>query len=297
MKTEIFEPLDMHQSFVATKKTQHNSIAARYLENKNASPFFEVMSRGGGGICASVHDLVRFGMFHLKNHLSDQKAIISDSTIDFMQSCIDPDVPDSPYKLGWDVKEMHGYRVVNHGGGMPGVSSALMLIPSENVAIAILSNGTYIDLYKIGHVILALMLPEKKPDKMPNMEKEETNNDNIKFPSEKFTGQWVGRIMTDEGDMPVRLNIDNTGNVTLTLVDEGSTCKPIDTFHYKNGNLSGSFDFNIHTKDASMCRHKVHMSLRLHDNKLSGYAAAISYRVEVFYLPYYITLTKREKNC
>jgi len=297
IKSEVFEPLGMHQSFVATEIFQYDSIAARYIENKNASPFFEVMSSGGGGICASVHDLLLFGMFHLKNHLPDQKKILSDSTIDYMQSCVDPLVPDSPYKLGWDVKEMFGYRVVNHGGGMPGVSSALLLVPSENIAIAILCNGTYIDLYKkIGYRILARMLPEKKGKQKTIPKKNETGDLNVQFPSQKYVGQWDGEIKTDKDHIPVSLDIDETGKVTLTLIDEGRKCLPVETFRYNNGTLRGSFDFDIPTKDASVCRHKVYMSLKLYDNRLSGYAAAVSYRVEVFHLPYYIEFEKRSNS-
>ena len=293
MKSEVFKLLGMNRSFVATEKFQYDSIAARYIENKNVSPFFDVMSRGGGGISASVHDLLLFGMFHLKNHLPDQKQICSDSTIDYMQSCVDPLVPDSPYKLGWDVKEMFGYRVVNHGGGMPGVSSALLLVPSENIAIAILCNGTYIDLYKIGQLILVRMLPKKKVKQKTISKKNETGDLNVQFPSQKYVGQWDGEIKTDKGHIPVSLDIDEAGKVTLTLIDEGRKCLPVETFRYNKGTLNGSFDFDIPTKDASACRHKVYMRLKLHGNRLSGYAAAVSYRVEVFHLPYYIAFEKR----
>ena len=293
MKSEVFEPLGMHESLVITTSAEYESIAARYLENKNISPFYETMSRGGGGICASVHDLLRFGMFHLKNHLSDQKAILSDNTIDTMQFCVDPAVPDSPYKLGWDVKNMSGYRIVSHGGGMPGVSSVLMLVPSENIAIAVLSNGTYINLYEIGYVIIALIVPKKVETKNPNVEKEIVSEADDKFPSQRFTGQWRGEIRTDEGSIPITMQINDSGKVMLTLINEHETYEPIEPFCYLNGTLRGSFDVNIPTRDASVCRHKVYMNMKLTDNRLNGYAAAVSYRVEVFHLPYYITLDKQ----
>ena len=291
LKSEVFEPLGMHRSFVITNKAEYDSTAARYLENKNRSPFYETMSRGGGGICTSVHDLLLFGMFHLKDHLPDQKRIISDSTIDLMQSSVDPGVPDSPYKLGWDVKEMLGYRVVSHGGGMPGVSSVLMLVPAEDVAIAILCNGTYLDLYEIGRLILRLMLP-KKENRESSSDKEKIGSEGAGFPSQEFIGQWKGEIRTDEGRIPIKLNIDDAGKVILTLINENRRCEPIEPFYYKQGTLRGSFDFDIPTKDASLCRHKVYMSLKPYENRLIGYAATVSYRVEVFYLPYYITLEK-----
>jgi hypothetical protein len=112
------------------------------------------------------------------------------------------------------------------------------------------------------------------------------------FPSEKFTGSWHGYIRAGDDSIPINLCIDDAGDVTLDLVEEGRECIPVEPFQYKYGRLNGSFDFNIPTIDASVARHKVYMSLNLNNNRLSGYAAAISYRVEVFFLPYYINLEK-----
>ncbi len=39
MKSEVFEPLGMHRSIVITDKAEYDSTAARYLENKNKSPY------------------------------------------------------------------------------------------------------------------------------------------------------------------------------------------------------------------------------------------------------------------
>ena len=207
-----------------------------------------------------------------------------------MRSCVDPNVPDSPYKLGWDVRDIHGYHVVNHGGDMPGVSSALILVPFENIAIAILCNGTYIDLYKIGSRITAYLLPEKDVKRKKNNTKETIKD---QFLSKEYSGHWVGEIKTDKDQIPVSMDINEAGMVKLTLIAESKSCEPIEAFQVNNGFLTGSFDFDIHTKDASICRHKVYMRLKLKNNRLSGYAAAISYRVEVFHLPHYVAFEKQ----
>lgn len=288
MKEEVFNPLGMTHSFVITKNSEYDTIASRYLENKNASPFYETMSRGGGGVCSSVHDLVRFGMFHLKSHLPDQKSVISDSTIDFMQTSFDPKVPDSPYKIGWDVKEINGYMVVNHGGGMPGVSSALLLVPTKKLAIAIVSNGTYLDLYTIGRRIISEIFPSKEEKQKSVSNKNMTNELNP-----ELIGKWEGEIHLDDAKLPIILIIDENRNVTLTLLDIEETCVPIEAFRFSDNTLKGAFDFNIPTADVSICRHKVYMSFNLYNNRISGYAAAVSYRVEVFFLPYYISLHKQ----
>jgi len=274
MKTEVFEPLGMIRSFVAIDKSQYEKIAARYLENKSISPFFEVMSRGGGGICASVQDLIRFGMFHLKNYLPGNQMIISEKSIDLMQTSRDTGVPGS----------MNGYRVVNHGGGMPGVSSVLMLVPSQNLAIAILSNGTYIDLSTIGKRILAQVLPPKGVRESPDS--------TLPKPKQDFTGNWQGEIIINGEKIPAGLKINKTGEARLIINKGGTECLPIRPVRYELDTLTGSFDVTLSTKDVSVCRHKVFISLKLANGVMSGYAAAISYRVEVYFLPYYMILRK-----
>lgn len=287
MKTEVFQPLGMNQSFVITDKIQYDSIAPRYLENKNISPYFDVMSNGGGGICATTHDLLLFGMFHLKNHLPSQKKILLDTTISLMQSNKDSKVVHSNYRLGWNETYIHGYNVISHGGGMPGVSSVLMLIPSENIAISILSNGTYIDLNSLAYRIMKDLLPEK--DSQINSAKEIIKNS---YSLDDYAGNWIGEIVMDTSLIPIKIKINNEGYAEIVLTDNDGLSKSTGTFHLNNDFLFGSFDISINAKETSICRHKVNIKLRMKSNILSGYVAAESYRVEIFYLPYFVRLER-----
>ncbi len=43
---------------------------------------------------------------------------------------------------GWRVDDRpDGYQLVSHTGGMPGVATLLNIVPSQNIAVVILSNG------------------------------------------------------------------------------------------------------------------------------------------------------------
>jgi hypothetical protein len=174
---------------------------------------------------------------------------------------------------------------------MPGVSSALLLVPEQELVVAILSNGTYIDLMEIGYYLISLLIPEKEKPEVNLSKKEIELNEKIEFPSESFTGIWKGKISTENKKIPVTLIIDESGIVNLKLKDK--QIEPISEFTYRYATLSGTFDFNIGTKETSNCRNKVHFKLRLNNNQLFGYAAAESHRVEVFYLPYFISLIKQ----
>lgn len=290
MQSEVFEPLGMHNTFIITKDSDLKLAAPRYMENKNAAPDYETMSRGGGGACSSVHDLVRFGMFHLKNHLTDQEAILSDSTIDYMQNHVDAKLPSSRYKLGWDTRVLNGYSVVQHGGGMPGVSSALMLVPEEQIAIAILCNGTYIDLIELGDIILVLSLPKKQT----TLEKD-VKITSVPSAHKAFIGDWQGQIKTQGKSVPITLQVDEKGHALLRHQSSEEKYQPISGPNYNNGTLRVTFDFQIPANDVSKCRHKTHLDLRVIDGQLVGYAGAESYRLEVFNLPYFTLLEKQSK--
>ncbi len=74
---------------------------------------------GAGGAYSSAHDLARFGMFHLKDHLADQQAILSDATLDEIHrpTMDEGDSPKTRYAIGWEVIDRaDGYRVVTHTG-------------------------------------------------------------------------------------------------------------------------------------------------------------------------------------
>jgi len=44
------------------------------------------------------------------------------------------------YGLGWQVTDMHGYKVLSHGGGLPGIRDFIMLIPDLHLATVVLTN-------------------------------------------------------------------------------------------------------------------------------------------------------------
>ncbi|MGQ0715631.1 MAG: serine hydrolase domain-containing protein, partial [Gemmatimonadaceae bacterium] len=141
MRAAVFRPLGMTRTSVDIDAGLGPYAAQRYDSKQRPIPFYTFDHPGGSAVYASAHDLVRFGIFHLKHRLRDQRRILADSTIDVMQRVHTPDTTDFGYGLGWGLtKDENSYRVVSHSGGMPGVSTVLKLYPSENVAIVALAN-------------------------------------------------------------------------------------------------------------------------------------------------------------
>lgn len=296
MKSEVFEPLGLNRTAVFTEQVEENFIAQRYLENKDACPFYDFDHRGASAVYASAHDLVRFGMFHLKNHLPDQKQILSDETINAMQTEVDPKLPENHYKIGWDVSERYGYMVVSHGGGMPGVRTILLLLPSENTAVVVLCNGVNIDLSRIYNPILAAMFHTYKENwKSGNQNRNSDESDSMP-PLAQLEGVWSGNIVTYNESFPVEVHITNQ-NVKMILKRtsnaEDQIWEPIGPPKYERGFFAANFSGELPIEEALRSRHSIFIKVKLRENNLSGVAGAISFR-EYYCLPAYIELKKNK---
>ena len=295
MESEVFEPLGLKNTAIFTELPKSELIAQRYIENKDASPFYDFDHRGASAVYSSAHDLVRFGMFHLKNQLSDMEQIFSDRTIDLMQTVVDTKLPQSHYKLGWDVGERFGYKVVSHGGGMPGVRTILLLLPSENIVVTILCNGVYINLSQIYDPILGKLIPKyEERRRAPQKSTGSSNRDTSALPS-GLIGEWIGKITTYKEDIPVKMLIEQEGNASIIFSDdsinEKTTCNPISGLRFSNGFLEGSFDAIIPIEEVARFRSSMNLKMKFDGKKLSGFASAVSFR-EIASLPSYIRLRK-----
>lgn len=142
MRREVFLPLGMTHASVDIAAGLEPFQAIRYGADGISYPFYDFDHPGGSAVFCSAHDLVRFGMFHLKAHLDDQRTILSDETIDDMQVNTAAPGEAKGYGVGWGIiKDNYGYRSVGHGGGMGGVSTSLMIVPAEGIAMVVLANA------------------------------------------------------------------------------------------------------------------------------------------------------------
>jgi len=293
MKTEVFLPLGLKHSSVNIGDGLEEYVTAKYDSNENPLPFYEFDHPGGSAVLCSIHDLIRFGMFHLKDHLSDQQQILKNETIDRMHKLGEAGSPNPNYMLGWFVQpDDHGYMTISHGGGMPGVASLLTLIPSENIAVAVVFNGgKKMNTSAITNSILSSMLPlwaEKV-----KLEARQGTIDLANFPLPKTViGEWTGEVTTFEGTIPVKMVFQDDGDIHVKLADQMETLLNNQKFR-KGDILKGDFWGQIITGDSRQPPHyNIRVEMILRGTTLSGYAKANS---SVYYgLPSYIRITKKE---
>lgn len=262
MEGEVFAPLGLKHSVIGRPSNfETGQIAQRYTPTGNKVPFYDFDHPGASAVYMSAHDLVRFGMFFLKNDLKGQKAIISHETIDSVMP-----VSEERYNIGWSRAEMNGYEVFGHTGGMAGVSTRLALIPELNAVVVVLFNQN-----AVGRAGLRLT-PDILSLLSPSEEQQKTLVDTI-----EYRDVWRGFIETYQGKTPVELEIGEKG--MRAKVGDADWQDAGEYSLDEDGFLElGYFDGKIESDDAGRYPYKISFKLKRREDVLNGYATAVSNR-------------------
>ncbi|MFC1726461.1 serine hydrolase domain-containing protein [candidate division KSB1 bacterium] len=294
MKKEVFLPLGMTHTSIDIGPGLEQYAAVRYDNDKDPIPFYTFDHPGASAVFSSAHDLVRFGMFHLKDKLPGQKQILKDETLDLMHYEGDISSAEGGYKLGWGFnKDNYGYPSLSHGGGMPGVSTSLKIFPTEDIAIVVLNNiGSPLG-GAISDDIAGILLPEFSENKRKARRKP-MNIPKPYSPTEELIGQWEGKIVTYQGEVPVEINFQEDGDINIKLNKSLKTI--LNGINFELNWFTGQFEGTIPTDDARMYEHNIFLRMKLKDKKLSGYATAQTTTKRLYWgLSSYISLTKEEE--
>lgn len=279
MREEVFLPLGMTHTSIDVGAGLEAHQAIRYTPEGERIPFYEFDHPGASAVYASAHDLARFAMFHMKSHLDDQRAILSDAAIDEMQKPTATTNNNSGYGVGWGTNETRrGYLTVEHSGGMPGVATLCSFVPSERVAVVVLSNtGTPLVSY-LADMIYKTLLPEAKQHSSDNKPKTEAKAFSKFTPESRLVGLWKGKLVTYKQEFPIVLSIREDGDVHLKLADQLETLLSAPTF--QDGFLRGRFVGDIAHEDARGNRYQIGLELKLREENdravLNGGATAFA---------------------
>ncbi len=294
MREEVFFPMGMDHTSVHVGPGLEQGQAVKYTSGGLVIPPYDSDSPAASVIYSSAHDLVRFAMFHLKNDLPDQRAIISDAAVDEMQ-CPSPETgpmrewerEGSGYGIGWFVGVTgDGLRVIQHSGGTVGVSTALALMPEENLAVAVLSNTDSQWPDAIAIEIVGTLLSLQPEESLPTANRAA---DEPPFaPGPELVGLWEGLVHTYEGETPLVLEIGESGSVNATLGNQSRTLLQnvsyqdnLPQFLNAGGGpfLRGWVQAELETADVNRGRpYKLWLELKSRENVLTGSLIAFSQR-------------------
>jgi CubicO group peptidase (beta-lactamase class C family) len=273
MREEVFLPLGLTHTSVDIGQGLEKHQAVRYGTDGLPIPFYNFDHPGGSAVYASAHDLVRFGMFQLKSHLSDQKAILKNETIDEMQKATVETGNKNGYGVGWGTSVSSvGRRSVAHSGGMGGVSTLLQLFPTEKIAIVVLSNASSNLPGQVMDQIVAVLLPEGAA-RNPGAQNQAPSEQVFK-PSSELLGAWQGKVHTYKEELPFTLVFQPDGDVHARLGTQLKTL--INRAGFDDGYFRGSFTGDIGTDDANRTRYVLSLSLKLRGDILNGAMTAQS---------------------
>lgn len=142
----LFKPLGLEHSVFAVNDVLLRRFAVGH--NLTADSTLAVVrqwkdTRGnnpGGGLAASVGDLLAWGRFHLgdgRGVLSaDSLALMRRPTVELRGSSLA-----DAFGICWFLKQVGGVATVGHGGSANGQFADLLLVPERDFAVAVMSNA------------------------------------------------------------------------------------------------------------------------------------------------------------
>jgi len=239
----VLEPLGLHDSFFDTDAARRKTMAVRYDNDGQPMPFYLTATPGSGEVIASVHDLARFAMFHLKDHLPDQQPILTDAQIDLLHQPYAHPAPGFDYGMGWQVwHDPAGRPVLYHGGGQIGVAVEFVLLPWADVACIVASNrqGDLDFLRGVRDRLLRSVVSgwtTLPPTPVPPLRK---------LPAD-YAGTWRGMFTAQGQQVPATLTIDADGKGHLALRDEPA--QAMTDFGLVDGWIAGGSSGDLGTPD------------------------------------------------
>lgn len=283
LREEVFLPLGMFRASVNVGPDLEPYQAQRYGSDGVRYPFYDCDHPGASAIYCSVHDLMRFCMFHFKQTLPDQKAILSEETLDEMQVPTARQSALERYGVGWRIYDgVPDLLIFGHSGGMDGVNNLLKMVPAAQIAVAILINtNENRDLEEqIVEDILSVLLPtysEKCARGREQRKLEQTEGPEADFrPATHLLGKWHGHVHTYEGDIPLTLWFKETGDVHAQLGTQLKTL--VNEARFKQQSFEGKMMGDMSTPDANRYPHHLYLDLKRREEAFTGAMIAIPIR-------------------
>ncbi len=144
IKTHILDNLEMKHTNTSYEIFNNDDNAAKgHFKKENVMKIFTDTqidnAHGALGINSSAIEMAQWIRLQLGKGKYNGKRIFSERQSLEMWSNQTP-IGIMNYGLGWFIRYWNGKRMLNHGGGMPGMISDVTLIPEENFGFVLLSN-------------------------------------------------------------------------------------------------------------------------------------------------------------
>lgn len=297
LRSAVFQPLGMVRSSVGPVRGE---TAVHYLDMRTPLPFHDFSSHGSGYVFSTAADLLRFGMFHLKEP-SSPRAVMKPAMIDAMRR-VRRTTGRAGGRYGTDWwcglglcgrdESAFGYAWFGHDGGSPGVSTRMKIVPSERLVVVALSNSRQQLTYDIVDEIIDVYLPEWRQPRRSDPALQPSNAPERFAPVDALLGAWTGRVRAGDDDIDVSLLVQPDGDIHVTIGDQLTTL--LSSSRFENGLLTGEFAGRLPLRDIRRdVAYNLYLKMALDGDKLVGAmsAGAAAPRYE-FWLPAPVSLQR-----
>ena len=140
LRARVFGPAGMYATRSSEPRAVIRDRAAGYGWNGGAfenRPSLSENAYSAGAIASTITDMTRWAMALHSGRLFSKASLAQLWT---PLTVTGGPVPPFSYGFGWVVDQEHGRRVVLHGGGTPGFSSAIRHYPDEGLTVIVLAN-------------------------------------------------------------------------------------------------------------------------------------------------------------
>ncbi|MGB0165487.1 MAG: serine hydrolase [Luteibaculum sp.] len=175
LQDSILKPLGMNDSYVHledfTRRVNkaYPHVGGKTIEFQN---FDEAI--GAVGVRSNVLDLAKWAsMWMHEGMLPDSTFLLEKSTVHKIFSLHTPQFPSESNiaegklfggaALGWFTSLFHGTRLMQHSGGLPGYILNLAIMPEEDLAVVVLTNGETILPFAATNYLLEQYLADENP--------------------------------------------------------------------------------------------------------------------------------------
>jgi CubicO group peptidase (beta-lactamase class C family) len=272
MREELFLPLGMTRSSVNVGPGLEPYAAARYGLDGIRYPDYRFDHPGGSEVYCSVHDLIRFAMFHMSDRLPDQKRLLADDSLAEMRKPVPLLEGSSNYGVGWRTDDDYfGFRRITHDGSMGGVSTTLQLFPDERLAVAVLCNARTGFHHEIAHDLLAALLSgygERREDDRIRREERQEDAEAPFAPGPDLLGKWTGAIHVGGNEVPLKLDVRESGDIRVQVGND--LIALLNEPGGRDGVLTGVFLGDLGEKDSLRLPYALSCHLKRRGDSLCG---------------------------
>lgn len=154
VSTRLLKPLGMDQTNFSVGDSQRSDDFSKPYERREGNVVeipYRVIDQAGpaGSINSTTTDMLAWVRTNLAREQGESQVIAPDTLrrmqspqMVFPEDLTFPETRHYAYGLGWLIGEYRGHRLVEHGGGIDGFLTELMLLPQENIGLVVLTNST-----------------------------------------------------------------------------------------------------------------------------------------------------------